>query len=325
MHVQQRTPEWFAARRGRLTCSQLGGLMGLCSFVSRKQAYERLLGSKSVTPPSHATLSSNPACSYGTRNEPNAKVAYMTHTGNYVRDCGLYIHKDYNWFAGSPDGLIGDEGLLEVKCPYYRKKDGTPRVHQDVPVHYWLQVNGQLECTDRQWCDYISWAPEGFKIYRVYRDTELFELLLPYYTAIYAAACAGAKEPPPLKKQERDVLHARILESYTKRNQWGVPNVDRMMWGGSENDALPWYSSETSENEDALPTAKRLCGGSVQLAEGAVGEQHTPPPRSPRRNSTPEKLTNDARTADHTLRTEEVLVQAHIDTLPLDTAIAAAV
>ena len=121
---------------------------------------------------------------------------YSAHTGNVVDNTGLHVHPYISWLAGSPDGLIGTTGLLEVKCPYWRKRDGT-RIHSEIPAHFYLQMNLCLECTGREWCDFISWAPEGYKIYRITRDTELHEILLPYYLKFFAAMQRQASNPPP--------------------------------------------------------------------------------------------------------------------------------
>ena len=75
--------------------------------------YERAIGTD--------TFEGNDATRWGTENEPNALVAYSAHTGNLVEPTGLHVHKHADWLAGSPDGLIGTEGIVEAKCPYWSK------------------------------------------------------------------------------------------------------------------------------------------------------------------------------------------------------------
>lgn len=154
----------------------------------------------------------NDATRWGTANESNGILAYSAHTGNLVDNTGLHVHPHTCWLAGSPDGLIGTEGLLEVKCPYWRKKDGT-RVHKEIPSHYYLQMNLCLECAEREWCDFISWSPEGYKIYRVTRDRELHEFLMPHYLKFFAAIQREAKTPPPLQDAEKTAITDAVNSS----------------------------------------------------------------------------------------------------------------
>ena len=134
--IQQRTPAWHAARRGKLTASNVGAAIGLCPWTTRVVAFNRAMGVDHFV--------GNDATRWGTHNEANGILAYSAHTGNMVQNTGLHVHPHTPWLAGSPDGLIGTEGLIEVKCPYWRKKDGT-KVHKVVPAHYYLQINLCME------------------------------------------------------------------------------------------------------------------------------------------------------------------------------------
>jgi exodeoxyribonuclease (lambda-induced) len=258
-HLQQRSEAWYDARRGKITCSNLGALLGQVSYVSRNEAYKRCLGleqrkalkakkdGKEVEKP-------NPACTWGVDNEPNGIVAYMQKTGNYVQATGLHSHTWYPWLAGSPDGFVGDEGLIEVKCPFYKKRDGSSRIHAKVPGHYWMQVNALLEITNRSWCDYISWTPEGFAIFRVHRDTLTFDYLLSYYAAVWACVCSLAEAPPPMSKAERLAIGDRIEEAMLK-------GVDLTFWRAEIHTMPPAPEDSDREvcDEDEVPSAKRLC------------------------------------------------------------------
>ncbi len=192
--LQQRSTAWHAARRGKLTASNLGAALGQVSYTSRAAAYRRALGTDK--------FQGNVATEWGTDNEPNAIVDYQTMTGNLVQATGLHVHPSLPWLAGSPDGFVGSEGMIEVKCPYYHRQGG--RLHKQVPVHYYMQMNALLEITKREWCDYVCWAPEGMVVYRVKRDPLIFDFLLPYYGQFYAAMQVNADAPPPLSRKEKD-------------------------------------------------------------------------------------------------------------------------
>ena len=198
--LQQGSPEWHAARIGKLTASNVGAALGLCSWTSRKVAYERAIGTD--------TFEGNDATRWGTANEPNALATYSAHTGNLVEPTGLHVHKHADWLAGSPDGLIGTEGMVEAKCPYWSK---TP--HQTIPLYYYLQINLCLECADREWCDFISWTPGAYKVIRVTRDCDLHGVLKStHYAQFYRAMCDG-DGPPKFAKGEKEMIREMVEES----------------------------------------------------------------------------------------------------------------
>lgn len=241
--LQQRTPAWHAARKGKLTASNIGAAIGLCPWTSRQQAFQRATGRdkfngerfNKATGRDKAKVNTfrrilcgagNDATRHGTTHESDGILAYTAHTGNLVDNTGLHVHPGATWLAGSPDGLIGTEGLLEVKCPYYFKKDGT-RVHKEIPPHYYMQMNLCMEATNRAWCDYISWAPEGYAIYRVTRDRELHEMLMPHYLKFFAAIQREAVAAPPQSAADKEFIRESVRASMDKHisyNYW--KNVD---------------------------------------------------------------------------------------------------
>lgn len=112
---------------------------------------------------------------WGVEQEPNAKIAYAAITGREVEEAGFVFPDDTDAYGGSPDGLVGDDGLLEVKCPapqtvvaYHAKKI--------LPQQYRPQVQGLLFITGRSWCDFFVWHPEIVPfLYRVEADAEYHE------------------------------------------------------------------------------------------------------------------------------------------------------
>jgi putative phage-type endonuclease len=239
--LQQRTPAWHAARRGKLTCSNLGALLGQVGYTSRPQAYRRATGAEK--------FEGNVACDWGTNNEANGILAYTAKTGNLVQATGLHVHPHYKWLAGSPDGFVGDEGMIEVKCPYYRKRDGSI-LHKTVPGHYWMQINALLEITGRLWCDYVCWtANDGVVIYRVQRDPETFDFLMSWYISTYSAISAGALDVPPMSTQEKMSITHRIEAAVEH-------GVDKHFWLA---EILTNPPERDDADEDEIPAAKRLC------------------------------------------------------------------
>jgi predicted phage-related endonuclease len=118
---------------------------------------------------------------WGVDQEPIARAEYEVKTGNFVDQIAFVDHKTIPMFGCSPDGLIGEDGLIEIKCP-------NTATHIDyvmadkVPTKYIPQIQCQLAVTNRKWCDFVSFdprLPDGLQmlIVRVNRDNEYIEKL----------------------------------------------------------------------------------------------------------------------------------------------------
>lgn len=261
--LQQRTPAWHAARKGKLTASNVGAALGLCPWTSRLQAFNRAMGlDPFLGKQFNAAIGrqaidkfvrvvyglGNDATRWGTANESNGILAYSAHTGNLVDNTGLHVHRHNSWLAGSPDGLIGTEGLLEVKCPFWRKKDGS-RVHKQIPAHYYMQMNLCLECSDRNWCDFISWTPEGYKIYRLTRDRDLHDALMPHYLKFFAAMQRMAQTPPLLSAEEKAEIECAVRQSMTE-------HINYTFWDRADLTEPPPPPDTEEDDEPASKKAK---------------------------------------------------------------------
>lgn len=253
-HLQQRTPAWHLARQGKLTASTLGAALGQVSYISRVSAFRRAVGTEK--------FEGNIACEWGTKNEANGITDYQTLTGNNVVATGLHVSPDHPWLAGSPDGFVGERGMIEVKCPFYFRKDGSGRLHKEVPPHYYMQMNALMEICSRDWCDYVCWAPEGMVVYRVKRDPVLFDFLLSFYSQFHSAVEARMDKPPPLSTGQKFIIQGRIGSSMEDK-------IDYEFWSRVDP-SFPPPSSDLMDvdeyekepiYEDTLlpPPAKRVC------------------------------------------------------------------
>lgn len=173
--VPQRSPEWFAARLGRLTGSRAADM--LATIKSGEAAARRDLRVQLVVERLTNVLQddgyTNAAMQRGIDLEPKAREAYEAFSGNTVQQVGFVQHPEL--MAGcSPDGLIGDDGVLELKCPKsathlsYLKYPGLPSA-------YVAQVTHTLWITERAYCDFVSFDdrwPERYRLFhvRVHRD-----------------------------------------------------------------------------------------------------------------------------------------------------------
>lgn len=175
--MDQRTDTWFAARLGRVTASRVHEIMATLKDGKPAAAranymadivLERLTGKR-------AEGFSNDAMDWGTQTEPQARAAYSAKTGELVTEVGFVNHPTL--MAGaSPDGLVGDDGLVEIKCPTSSTALET-LFTQKIAKKFIDQMQWQLLVTGRAWCDFCSFdprLPEHLQCYiqRVPRDNK---------------------------------------------------------------------------------------------------------------------------------------------------------
>lgn len=176
--IIQRSPEWFAARCGSLGASQLADVLAKTKSgwgasranLKAKLAIERLTGHQEE-------MFTSAAMQWGVDKEDEARVAYSFLTGRNVIEVGLYKHPTIIGSHASPDGLVDDDGCLEIKCPNSATHIETLKSNQ-VAHKYLLQMQWQMACADRQWCDFVSYdprMPEHLMLYiqRVQRDDDM--------------------------------------------------------------------------------------------------------------------------------------------------------
>ncbi len=174
--MEQGTPEWLALRAGKFTGSRFADLMATTRSgpsASRANlittlALERLTGEPEST-------FQNDAMRRGSELEPLARGAYEAHTGELVTCVAFVVHPSLDYCGVSPDGLLGDDGLLEIKCPASQAKHLAALRDGSHAAEYKWQIQGQLWVTGRQWCDAVSYDPrfpQGLQlaITRVRRD-----------------------------------------------------------------------------------------------------------------------------------------------------------
>ena len=185
-NLAQGSDEWHEARSGRLTASVFASAMGVNPYQSRQKLYAEILG---YSPP----FTGNDATAYGTEMEPYARFDYEAWGGVFVEETGFWKGKGDNDFLGcSPDGLV-DNGLVEFKCPY------SQEIHTDVPAHYMAQVQGQMAITERQWCHYVSWAPDDMSIFLVGYSPEYWAVQRKLLKDFWG--CVMLKEKPGRRKK----------------------------------------------------------------------------------------------------------------------------
>lgn len=157
--MEQRSKEWFASRCGHVTASRVADVIAKTKSgysASRANYMAQLVAERLTGKPAESF--SNAAMEWGTQTEPYARAAYESKADVLVDEIGFVLHPSIAFSGASPDGLVESEGLVEIKCP-------NTATHIDyllgkqVPPKYKPQMAWQLACTQRDWCDFVSFDP----------------------------------------------------------------------------------------------------------------------------------------------------------------------
>lgn len=176
--LDQRSPEWFAARAGKATASCIYKIMARTKtgYGADRANYAAQLVTERLTGCVAESFSSA-AMQWGTDTEPMARDAYSESALCVVAETGFHDHPTIAMAGASPDGLIGDDGLVEIKCPNSATHIAT-LTGAAIDRKYLLQMQWQMACTGRAWCDFASFDPRlplemQLHVRRVERDAEL--------------------------------------------------------------------------------------------------------------------------------------------------------
>lgn len=164
----QRSAEWFAVRCGRVTASRVADIVATTKtgYSTSRANYAAQLVTERLTG-CVAESFSNAAMQWGTEKEPDARDAYSFDRSVTVTEIGFVIHPSITLSGASPDGMVGDDGMVEIKCPISATHIDT-LLNETIAGKYVDQVQWQMACTGRTWCDYVSYDP------RLPLDMQLF-------------------------------------------------------------------------------------------------------------------------------------------------------
>lgn len=180
--IEQRSDQWFAARIGKVTASRVADVLAKTKsgYSASRDNYMAQLVCERLTGQREEFFTSA-AMQHGTDTEPLARAAYESLKDVLVDEVGFVPHPSIIMAGASPDGLVGDNGLLEIKCPNTATHIDT-LLSQTVPSKYNTQMQFQMACTDREWCDFVSFdnrLPEELQLFvkRVQRDNMYIRLM----------------------------------------------------------------------------------------------------------------------------------------------------
>ena len=179
--MEQRTTEWHTARLAKVTASRVADVIAKTKSgygASRANLMADLIVERLTGQP--ASTFTNAHMEWGTEQEPHARAAYSARTGELVEEVGFIDHPRIANSGASPDGLVAD-GLVEFKCPATSTMLDT-LLTQAVPTKYIPQMQWQMACTGRAWCDFVSYdprLPEHLRMFvkRVDRDNDYIKML----------------------------------------------------------------------------------------------------------------------------------------------------
>ena len=166
--MEQQSNEWFTARLGKVTASRVADVIAKTKtgYSASRDNYmaqlicERLTGQKGES-------FTNAAMEWGTQTEPLARSAYENKRSLLVKEVGFINHPRIEMSGASPDGLVADDGLVEIKCPNTATHIDT-LLSQKVPTKYITQMQWQMLCCQRKWCDFVSFdnrLPEHLQLF----------------------------------------------------------------------------------------------------------------------------------------------------------------
>ena len=173
--MKQGSEEWFAARLGKVTASRIVDVLAKIKSgeAATRASYRAELVAERLTGKAQEGFTTA-QMRWGTESEPLARAAYEADTGLLVAEVGLIDHPEIAMAGASPDGMVSSSGLIECKCPDTKTHIETI-LSGSAPSKYIPQMQWQMACTGREWCDFVSFDPrmpiaQQLFVLRVERD-----------------------------------------------------------------------------------------------------------------------------------------------------------
>lgn len=163
--IEQGTQEWLQMRLGKLTASRMADAKAKKDTAAYRNYVAQLVAERLTGQIGESFT--NAAMAWGTEHEPLARAEYEIRFDAEVREIAFVDHPKIQWCGASPDGLVGDDGLVEIKCP-------STATHIDYllgqkpPAKYVPQMALQLLCTGRKWCEFVSYDPRMPEEHRLF-------------------------------------------------------------------------------------------------------------------------------------------------------------
>ena len=235
--MEQRSDDWRLARRGRITGSVVGAVLGHSPFMSKDDVIRSMVREYHGAP---SEFVGGPHIDWGVDNEDGAIWQFEMETGLTVEKCGFFPYED---FAGaSPDGLIGDDTIFECKAPYSKRKTGDFRSIHEQP-HYFDQLQMEMIATRRTKAVFYQWSPCGSNAEYVDFSQDWYDKYMPVIRQAYSEYMSEIDNPEHLEPKRAEVN--------TQETKLLVDELDQL------RDAIAQAEERRKEVEAALVKA---CG-----------------------------------------------------------------
>jgi putative phage-type endonuclease len=220
--IQQRSKEWFEQRKGKVTGSIAGAILGLNPYMTRedvmRQKVREYYGAD-------REFNGNVATAYGQFHEDGAlRDLQLDMPQLNIQEASFYELD--NWLGASPDGLIDDDAVLEIKCPYSQRDKNPPKFKSiNEQPHYYAQIQVELLCTHRYKCYFFQWSTHGTQLEIVMRDQDWIDEYLPELREFYLDYLKEREMPyagPYLEAKRKEVetlTAAKLIEEYDDLSQ----------------------------------------------------------------------------------------------------------
>lgn len=211
--MEQRSEEWFAARKSRITGSMAGAALGLDPNTSRSEAMRRMVRAYQGLP---SEFVGNIATQWGQSHEEEAREAFEYRTGLETHPASFIVHPQETWIGASPDRFVSDDALLEIKCPFGLRNNEYPsfKAAVDQP-HYMVQMQVQMYVTERTKCYFWQWTPFGEALEEVAYDPVMIADIMPKLHAFYQeflSICDEAVEDTSRELLDTPALRQKLAE-----------------------------------------------------------------------------------------------------------------
>lgn len=217
MNMEQRSEEWFDARKGKVTGSSVGAILGLDPNRSRADVLRDMVRQHHGLP---REFQGNIATQWGVTHEDEALQDFEHATGAEVERASFCIHSNFQWLGASPDGFVGDDALIEIKCPF-GLRDKEPPVEFKAAAaqpHYYAQMQVQMFVTERSMCHFWQWTPYDAKLETVEYDPHWIAENIPQLAEFYQEYLAALDDPEDHLEEPRTIIDtpraAQMLAEY---------------------------------------------------------------------------------------------------------------
>ena len=215
MTAKQLSKEWFDQRLGMITASNVGAILGIDPYRSADDVMRQMVRAWHHAEPE---FTGNVATEWGIFNEETARGQFaMKHKP--VQECGSFTSAHYSWLGASPDGLIDDDGVLEIKCPFGLRNEVKPifKPLSEQP-HYYAQVQIQLLATGRTTAYFYQWTPYGDYLQIVHIDDAWLRENIPKLQLFYLKYLSERDNPAhhlaPKRREITTLAAQKLIDEY---------------------------------------------------------------------------------------------------------------